>query len=300
MRVSTIGTYLTTSSALGGALERVQRTQTQIGTGKALSRWSDDAPAATAAERYRSEEADWTSYQRSGTDAKGWLGAADGALQSMSQALIRVKELVVQANSGAISDSSRTAIADELAQLRTELRDLGNTTHLGRSLFGGFGAKALDTAADGTVTYAGDAGQVNRQVSPTITLGVNVTGAPGGDDVFGFGTPGDDVFSLMSRLETAVLSGDSTTLSTAQTTLDARHGDVLRGLAKVGTTTNRVDTAFDAGSIALEDLAARRSQLEDVDLAKAVLQLSSAQAGYTAALGAASRADLPSLADFLR
>ena len=35
-------------------------------------------------------------------------------------------------------------------------------------------------------------------------------------------------------------------------------------------------------------------------MADAVLQLSAAQASYTAALGAASKANLPSLADFLR
>ena len=301
MRVSTIGTYLTTASALGGAMERVQRLQTQIGTGKAITRWSDDAPAATSAERYRSEEADWTSFQRSATDAKGWLGSADGTLQSMSSLLTRVKQLAVNASSGALSDTSRSAIAEEIEQLRTELRDLGNTTHLGRSMFGGFGAKALTTDADGVVTYAGDDGKVNRQVSPTITLAVNVTGDATGDDLFGFGAgAGKDVFSVLTDLAAAARSGDTAALTAGQDALGGRQADVLRGLAKVGGTTNRVDSAYEAGSVALEDLAQRRSQLEDVDMAQAVLQLNSAQAGYTAALGAASRANLPSLADFLR
>ncbi|MEO6204431.1 MAG: flagellar hook-associated protein FlgL [Mycobacteriales bacterium] len=298
MRVTTIGTYLTTASSLGGALERVQRLQSQIGTGKAVAAWSDDAPAATAAERYRSEESDWTSFQRSATDAQGWLGTADGTLQSMSSLMARAKSLAVSAVSGGLSDTSRGAIADELDQIRTEMRDLGNTQHLGRSLFGGFGAQALTTAADGTVSYSGDAGQVARQISPTITLGVNVTGGPGGDDLFGFGT--QDVFSVLKTLSTAVRTDDAATLGSTQDALEARHSDILRGLAKVGATTNRVDTAYDAGSVALTDLASRRSQLEDVDLAKAVLQMSAAQAGYSAALGAASRANLPSLADFLR
>ena len=301
MRVSTIGTYLTTSSSLGGALERVQRSQMQIASGKSITSWADDAPAATAAERYRSEEADWTSFQRIGTDAKSWLTAADGTLQSMSSLMSRVKELAVSAQSGGLSDSGRNAIADELDQLRTELRDLGNTQHLGRSLFGGFGAQALATNGSGVVTYAGDNGQVSRQVSPTITLGVNVTGAPGGDDLFGFGKgAGQDVFSLLSTLSTAVRTKDAATIGGLQPALQDRQGDVLRGLARIGTSTNRVDTAADAASSALEGLATSRSQLEDVDLAKAVLEMNSAQAGYTAALGAAGRANLPSLADFLK
>ncbi len=298
MRVSTIGSYLTTASSLGAALERVQRVQTQVGTGKAVTRWSDDAPAATAAERYRSEEADWTSFQRSATDAQGWLGTADGTLQSMSSLMTRAKGLAVSAISGGLSDESRKAIADELDQIRTEMRDLGNTSHLGRSLFGGFGAQALTTDADGTIRYTGDAGQVARQVSPTITLGVNVTGAPGGDDLFGFGS--QDVFTVLGTLSAAVRNDDSATVAATQGALQDRHSSILHGLAKVGSTTNRVDSAYDAGSVALTDLASRRSQLEDVDMAKAVLEMSSAQAGYSAALGAASRANLPSLADFLK
>jgi flagellar hook-associated protein 3 FlgL len=297
MRVSSISTYLTTSQALGSALERVQREQSQVGSGKVLTKWSDDAAAAASAERYRAQEADWTSFQRTGTDAKGWLGSADGALQSMSSVMARVKQLAVSAASGGLTVASRQAIAEEVDQLRGELRDLGNSTHLGRSLFGGFGAQALSTDSSGSVTYAGDGGEVRRQVSPTITLQVNVSGK----DLFGFDAPaGEDLFSSLTRLSAAVRAGDGAGIAAVQTTLESRHNDILKGLGKVGTTTNRVDSAYDAGGVALQDLASRRSELEDVDLADAVLKMSAAQAGYTAALGAASRANLPSLADFLR
>jgi flagellar hook-associated protein 3 FlgL len=297
MRVSTYGSYLTSSQSLGSAMERVQRLQTKIGTGKAVTAWADDAPAAASIERYRAQESDWTSYGKVAGDAKSWLTTADGTLQSMSSLLSRVKELAVSANSGSLSSASRKAIADEVDQLRTELRDLGNTTQLGRSLFGGFGATALATAADGTITFAGDDGQVRRQVSPTTTVTANVSAK----NVLGFNAPpGEDIFSTLSSLSAAIRSGSSTGLSTLQSTLQARHDDVLSGLALVGTTTNQVDTALISGSTALQDLATRRADLEDIDMADAVLQLSAAQASYTAALGAASKANLPSLADFLR
>src|SRR5439155_15793145 len=121
--------YLTTSQGLGSALERFQSEQQKVSSGKSLTRWSDDPAAATSAERYRAEEADWSAYQRSGTDAQAWLSTADGALQSMSSIMIRVKQLAVSAASGSLTTTSRGAIADEVDQLRSELRDLGNTTH---------------------------------------------------------------------------------------------------------------------------------------------------------------------------
>jgi flagellar hook-associated protein 3 FlgL len=297
MRVSSLSQYLTTSQGLGSALERFQSQQQKVSSGKALTRWSDDPAAGTSAERYRAEEADWSTYQRSGTDAQAWLSSADGALQAMSSIMIRVKQLAVSASSGSQTATSRGAIADEVEQLRNELRDLGNTTHLGRSLFGGFAATALATDSAGVVSYAGDGGAVQRQVSPTVTVAVNVDAK----DVFGFAAgAGQDVFSQLTDLANAARSGNTAALGTAQGVLESRHSDMLKGLSQIGAVTNRVDVAQTSGSAALQDLASRRSQLEDVDLADAVMRLSSAQAGYTAALGAASRANLPSLADFLR
>lgn len=296
MRVSTLSNYLTTTQGLGAALERVQQTREQVASGRTLTRWSDDPASASAAERYRAEEADYTTYQRSANDAQAWLGTADGALQSMSSILVRVKELSVSATSGSLTGASREAIAKEVEELRDQLKDLGNTTHLGRSLFGGFSPSALSGGA-GPVTYTGDAGEVKRQVSPTITVTVNVNAR----DVFGFAAgAGQDLFSQLDQLATAARTGNLPGVAAAQTTLEARHGDILKGLAQVGAISNRVTTAAAAGTTALQDLAQRRSEVEDVDLADGVLRLSAAQAGYTAALGAASRANLPSLAEFLR
>ena len=295
MRVSTSSVYLTSAQSLAAALERVTTQQTQVATGKAITKWSDDAPNAVSAERYRSQEADLTSFQRSATDAQGWLSAADGSLQSMSSLMTRVKELTVSATNAGLTSSSREAIATEIDQIRDEMRDLGNTSHLGRSLFGGFAAAALSSTEP--VTFSGDGGAVQRQVSPTMTLTVNVS-AKG---VFGYDLgAGNDVFSQLSALSAAVRAKDDAGVAAAQTSLQANHSSILKALATVGTTTNRVDTAYADGSTALQALATQRSSLEDVDYASAVLQLSAAQAGYQAALGAASKANLPSLADFLK
>lgn len=295
MRVSSSSAYLQTVQGLGGALGRVQDVSRQLSSGKRINGWSEDAPAATAAGRYRAQEADWQSYRRVATDARGWLDTADGALQSMSTLLTRVRSLATSAVNGSLSSDGREAIAAEIDQLRSELKDLASTRHLGRPLFAGFGQAAITTAADGSVTYAGDGGAVQRQVSPTITLQINVSGA----DMLGF-TAGEDAFSTLASLAAAVRAGDTGATRSGAAAVDRGQDRVLRALAEVGATANRVAAADRAGAVAGEDLAARRTELEDVDLAAAVLTLNSARAGYEAALGAASRANLPSLASFLR
>lgn len=295
MRVSSSSAYLQTVQGLGGALGRVQDVSRQLSSGKRINSWSEDAPAATAAGRYRAQEADWQSFRRVATDARGWLDSADGALQSMSTLMTRVRSLATSAVNGGLSSDGREAIAAEIEQLRSELKDLASTRHLGRPLFAGFGQAAIATAADGTVSYAGDGGVVQRQVSPTITLQINVDGA----ELLGF-TAGEDAFATLTSLATAVRAGDATATRAGAAAVDRGQDRVLRALAQVGATANRVAAADSAGAVAAEGLAARRTELEDVDLAAAVLTLNSAQAGYEAALGAASRANLPSLATFLR
>lgn len=297
MRVTTASTYLITSQSLGGAKERVSDVQAKLASGKEVNKWSDDAPAATAASRYRAEEADWDSFRSASDDALGWLGTADGSLQSMSKLLTRVKELAVTAGNGALSASSREAAAEEITALRRQLVDLGNTQHLGRPLFGGFGGTAGIALAvtDGAVSYEGDDGQVLRQISPTVRLPVNVSGS----EVFGF-ADGEDVFTVLADLEQAARTGDTAGLAAGQDALLRSHDRVLRGLAQVGSTVNRVESAQAAGQVAKVELAQRRSALEEIDLAEAVLTLSAAEAGYQAALGAAAKANLPSLADFLK
>lgn len=295
MRVTTNGTYLAMSANLGTALSRVSDVQNKLGSGKQIQSWSDDTPAATAASRYRAEDAEWASYEKVALDAKGWLGSADGTLQSMTSLLTRVNQLAVGAVNGSASADGRQAAASEIEQLRAELVDLGNTRYLGRPLFGGFSSDRALSESGGTISYVGDDGQVRRQVTPTIALTVNVTAK----SLFGLGS-GQDVFTTLQKLADAARSGDTAALASGQNALQAAQASVLKGLAQIGATTNRVDAASQANSMAREDLQARRSELEDVDVASAVLQLQAAQAGYQAALGAASRANLPSLADFLK
>ncbi len=298
MRVTTSNIYLTSSVGLGAALGRVQDQSAKLSSGMAISKWSDDAPAAATAESLREQEADLTSFARSANDAKGWLESADGTLQSMSSLLTRVRELATSAVNGSLADSNREAVADEVTQLRDQLRDLGRTSYLGRPLFGGFGGTSGTALADtgNGVTWTGDSSPVRRQVSPTVVLQVNVDGRK----LFGFDKPGEDVFATLDGLARAVRSNDTGVIGAVQSRLAGAADAVGSGLSQVGATTNRIDAVLDAGSTSLVDLAARRSDLEEIDIAEAILKLNAAQAGYQAALGATAKSNLPSLADFLK
>lgn len=293
MRVPTSTQYSRLERGLGVSLARVQQLQGQLASGSRISKPSDDPVGASVGLRLRAQEASWTAYRRTADDAIASLATTDAALQSSSSLLRRARELSVQAVNGAYGPAERAALADEVAQIRLQVVELANTRHLGRAVFGGHQGTAI--AADGS--WAGDTGVVSRQVSPEVTVVVNLDGR----QVFGFGAADDqDVFSVLSRLERAVRAGDVAAITTSQAEVRARFDSVVTGLGQVGALQNRVESATALGQAALESIMQHRSQVEDVDLAAAIMRLQTAQTGYQAALGAVGRANLPSLADFLR
>src|SRR3712207_4269338 len=205
MRVSTSSQYLLLAQNLNDSLSRVQQHQTTLSSGRRINRFSDDAVGTAAAMRMRSQERDWGAYQRAAEDASSFIGTTDGALQTMSNLLRRAKELAITAVNGAGNNEVRAAIASEIGDLRDQLRDISNTQHLGVAVFGGFEAKAVQEVAGPPVSwvFTGDAGEVKRQVSPTVTVTINMNGA----ELLGF-SAGDDVFSVLNDLEAAAATGN--------------------------------------------------------------------------------------------
>jgi flagellar hook-associated protein 3 FlgL len=293
--------YLTVARNLQTSLGKVQDLQARLSSGRRINVASDAPADAAAALRLRAEEEDWASYGRVAEDARAWLDTADTALQSVSAALRRVRELTLAAVNSSRSQTERDAIANEIDQLREQVRAAANTTYLGRSIFGGFAAAAVDASGAwvGTPASMSDPpDRVLRQVSPTDVVAVNLDGRA----VFGFDQgPGADLFSVLGRIAADVRAGDTTALAGADlAALDARMSGIGEALATVGGRTNQVDAARERGATQIETLRRNRSNLEDADLAETVMQLQMAQAAYQATLGATAQLGLPSLADFLR
>jgi len=300
LRVPTSTTYSRLERGLAVSLSRVQVLQGQLASQSRIAKLSDDPVGAATGLTLRAQETNWAAYQRTADDATANLGTTEGALSTSSTLLIRIKELAVNAVSGANDSTARAALGAEISDLRDQLVGIANTPHLGRAVFGGHRATAVavDTSTSPpTYSFAGDSGKVSRQVSPSVTLTVNVDG----QSLYGFDAgQGADLFSVLDRLETAVRGGDAAGIATAQDELQVRTSAVTSALGQIGAATNRVDSATELGRTVLDQLTTQRSQVEDVDLAATVLRLQAAENGYTAALGAVSRANLPSLADFLR
>jgi flagellar hook-associated protein 3 FlgL len=277
-----------------GGLTKLATLQEQLETGKKINRPSDDPAGTTTALRVRSGLADQTQYIRNAADGTAWLGTIDSALSGITSQVQRAQVLAQQgANTGSMSSTAMEALATEVDQIRASVLQQANTTYLGRPVFGGTtsGGKAFDTT---TGNYVGDSGTVERRVGSDVTVRVDASGTDT------FGTDGDNLFSHLSDLSNRLRAGDSDGLESSIATIASDLQKLSGASAGEGARYNRITKASDLATATQLQLKSSLSDVEDVDLAEATLNLATQQTAYQAALAAASKTLQPSLLDFLR
>lgn len=286
---------------LNAVSARLTATQQRLATGKQITKPSDDPFATGKAISMRSELAGIKQYQRNVSDATAWLDITDTALGSVQDAAQRARELLVQGASDTSGPTARANIADEIDQLIEAVRAAGNTTYDGRYVFGGTATQTrpYDTGSD---AYAGNTAQVVREVGVGVSVPINVTA----DEFLGSGqAAGDGKLLQTLRDISAHLRGGTTADSQALKTtdlqaMDANLDTLSRLRARVGATTNRVETASSRLDQLEQTATKLLSQTEDADMAQTIIDFSTQQSVYQAALRAGASIVQTSLLDFLR
>jgi flagellar hook-associated protein 3 FlgL len=290
-------------AGLNGNLSQLTKVQNQLATGKVLNRPSDSPIDTNKAMQTRSDMARVSQQARNISDATSRLNQTDSALAGLQTLVQRVQALTVQGlNTGANSATSNAALATEVTAIREDMLGVANTTISGRPVFGGVTAGNTAYDQDGVYVGLGNGGTadhpVNRRISDAESLRIDVTGP----EVFGDDTAGADLFSLVqgiadklnaSPVDADGLRADLDALATAQARISTAQ-------ATVGARTNRVEKAAELSSARQFTLTSQLKDLEDVDVAKASVELSAQQLGYQAALSVTAKILQPTLMDFLR
>jgi flagellar hook-associated protein 3 FlgL len=280
-------------TAIQGTLGALSRTQEQLSTGRVLNRPSDNPTDTTSAMRIRSARADQQQYARNGQDGLGWLNTIDSTLQTVIGKLQRAQQLALQgANAATSSPGSRDALAAEIDQIREGLIADANTTYLDRPVFGGITSGAAAFDANGQ--YVGVTGAVNRTIGTGVRIQVNVDGTTA------YGPPGNNIFDQLAALSNDLRTGNQAGIEAGITNMKAGQAQATSALSDVGTRAARIESAVQKAQDAGLGLSNQLSELENVDLPRATVELQMQQVAYQAALGATAKVVQPSLLDFLR
>ncbi|ABY91762.1 flagellar hook-associated protein FlgL [Thermoanaerobacter sp. CM-CNRG TB177] len=278
-------------------LEKLQKNQNMLSTGKKISRPSDDPVAVATSLRIRTDMARNDAYTKNADYAKSWLDITDSALNQLGDLLQRTRELAVQGANGTLTQADMQKMANEIEQLKAQMIQVGNTQYNGRYIFAGFKTTTQPFSEDNN-SYNGDNGLIEFEVGAGGNkIAVNVPG----DKVFDVDLTGtSQLLVMMDNLKSALDSGDHQAVSNLIVDVDKQMENVLAVRAEVGAKSNRIDLIQNRLQDDNYNFTALLSKSEDADLAQVITNLKMDENVYRASLAAGARIMQPSLIDFLR
>lgn len=266
--------------------------QEQLSTGKKLNRPSQDPVAATSSMLHRSELRGIEQYERNVAEANTWMESADSSLDTVNQAMQRIREITVQASNDTYDENQRQGMAEEVNQLISHIENLANTQVNNKYIFNGTDTSNPPVDLSEGI-FSADIDEVNIELMNGVTVPINVNT----DQVFS-----EEMFTDFQTLENKLVDADLSdeTFNAFLATIDGHLDEVLRVEAEIGAKANRVEMIEDRlGN--QKGIATRiMSDNEDADIAKVITELVTQESLHQAALAAGARMIQPSLVDFLR
>ncbi len=298
MRVTMNSLYDRINTDLSRLVENQAKTNAAISSGKIYRRPSDAPVELTHALEYRSELSDTNQYERNIVFGQGWVQATETTIRQIHDRLLRARELAVQGANDTLSSGDRRAIAAEIEVIQEEVVSLANTSVGGRHLFAGSRTKGYDNGEApflidkyGNVTYHGNEDDFSIDIGPGRSQKINLDGKSA--------LIQSGMFEALDMLHDALNANSQHSIETAIGDLEVSMdhvSDQTSKLGAMGNTLENMETVSTSLSLTIEE---RLSDVQDTDIIRAISDLKTLDAGYQAALAAASKVMKMSLADFV-
>lgn len=280
MKISTSYLFARAVDQMSTLQGNLAKTQSQLAAGKQVLMPSDAPDQVATIERYKSLIKRQESHQQAITALNTRLQTEHTALSSVSNLLIRMKELSVQAANDTLGSTDRLALAAEMQGLRDQVLSLANTQDSsGNYIFGGSRVShaPFSSSHGDSPSYKGDHSRMAVHVGDQRSVMINRPGT----EVFGRVVRNDELnrqsgvefFQSLDDMIAAVKGSDQPNIQRGMTEMDALLSHIDLARAQVGTDQN----VLSAQQSILEDttltLKNVLSGVEDLDYASAVSKL---------------------------
>jgi flagellar hook-associated protein 3 FlgL len=180
MRISNTAAFARNVASLQERQSELSELQDHLNAQKRVLRASDDPVAAARAERAQAQIARSEAQQRAVDASRSSMTQTESTLGDAIELMQDARQALVQAGNGALSDSERANVGNQLQSLRSQLLALANRDDgAGNYFFGGQGSSAPPFAEGPTgVVFHGTAGsQVGADGGEGLALTVDGQGA---------------------------------------------------------------------------------------------------------------------------
>jgi len=247
-----MATPLAINTNVGSLTAQRNLTKTGRGLHQAISRLSsgtrinsaaDNAAGMAVSENMRAQLKGFQQAMKNANDGVAVLQTAESGYQSVSDLLIRMRELAVQSANDSVSDTERLYLETEFADLIDEINRISSVVEYNgiQLLDGSAGSSGtgLMVFQVGTRDSVNDRIQIDLNSQDAASLGVDT-----------------NAISAQGSAQAAITSIDSALelLSTAR--------------ARIGSTINTLNVAVDGLASSIENYGNAMSQIKDTDMAE--------------------------------
>ncbi|MCC5880383.1 MAG: flagellin FliC [Idiomarina sp.] len=253
---------MTSGQGLNTAFER-------LSSGSRINSAADDAAGLQISNRMTSQINGLNQAVRNANDGISVAQVAEGALQESTNMLQRMRELVIQADNGVNGEAERTAIQEEITQLRTEIDRVATTTEFsGKTLLTGDFA-GTDPGVDDPLSFlVGATGGAGENIN--VAIGDMQSEALG---VLDAGQPAD----IANLNDISVLAAGGQSSADQLAVIDRAIEQVGSERSSLGAVQNRFQSTIANLSNVSENVSAARSRIMDTDFAAETAQLTKFQ-----------------------
>ncbi len=241
-RVATNLSAINAQRSLTGSQRNINKSMGQLSSGSRINIAADDAAGLAISENMKAQIRSARQANRNANDGISMVQTAEGGLNEISNIIIRLRELGIQAASDTVGEKERGFLNKEVQQLKDEMQRIASVTTWGTT-------KLLDGT---TPAFDFQVGIYNNDVEDRITFNAS-----------------ENIATLDALGLTDV---DYTTKEGAQTaleSLDISQTTVNGMRANLGALQNRLTSTVDNLAVAEENLSAANSRIRDTDVAQA-------------------------------
>lgn len=221
----------------------LNKSMEKLASGFRINRAGDDAAGLQLSENLRAQIRGSKKALANVQDGINVLNIADGAYDTITSNLQRMRELAVQAANDTYDANARTAIQAELDQLALEITRISDSTAFN-------GINLLDGSAPATAMIL----QIGANNGPSNEIALGATGVFNNADAAALGVGALNVSSHANAIA-AITSVDG-----GLTTVNGNRGII-------GAVVNRLEGSAQNLQISIENLSASESRIRDVDVA---------------------------------
>ncbi|MBK9294933.1 MAG: flagellin FliC [Oligoflexia bacterium] len=262
LRVNTNIASINAHRHLGKQQMRNEHALSALASGSRIVRSADDAAGLAQSEYMKGQLAGQKMARYNAFNAMSLVQVSEGGLNELSNILIRVRELGVQAASDNVSDVERGFLNVEVDQLLKEADRIANTTQFGTK-------KLLDGSGK--------------------ELEFHVGAYAGQENIIKYNLNADARASTIGIDGITVLNKDSARDGLAK--LDSALVKINKMRADFGAVQSRLQVTTSNLDIQNENLAAAKSRLSDADVAYETAELASSNILQQAAVGVLAQAN---------